>query len=115
MKDNKIIQVTALMIAISFLLMGCSSTTMIRSRPLGASVYIENIRIGQTPIKHTDSAPLGTAKSIRLEKDGYKPFNTMIRKDNFKVGPFIGGLFVLVPWLWVLGYPNTYEFQLEEL
>jgi len=28
------------------------------------------------------------------------------------VGPCIGGALVFFPFIWVLGYPDTYEFEL---
>ena len=101
------------LIALTGFICGCASTTVIRSRPEGAIAYLDNIRLGPTPQKYSDTAILGTTKQLRLEKEGFMPLNTVIRKDQFAIGPCIGGLFVLVPFLWVEGYPDAYEFTLE--
>ncbi len=103
------------LVALCFLVVGCSSSTLINSRPEGAAVYIDGVRMGLTPYKYSDMAPLGTSKSLRLEKPGYKPLNTVIRKDEFKVGPCIGGVLVFFPFIWLLGYPNMYELPLESI
>jgi hypothetical protein len=106
------IRFTALLTIIA-LIVGCSSSTVIRSRPLGATVYIDNIRIGKTPVEYSDTAIAGTVKNIRLTKDGYMPLETVLRKDEFQVGPCIGGVLILFPFVWILGYHNYYEFELE--
>lgn len=89
-------------------LAGCSSTTLISSRPAGAIVYLEGVRKGPTPVRYSDSAPLGAVKQVRLEKEGYRPLSTVIRKDELQVGPLIGGILVLVPFVWLMGYPPQY-------
>ena len=105
----KIVAILALLAIIS----GCSSATLIRSRPEGATVYVDNVSKGTTPLQYSDTAIAGTVKPIRLKKDGYKPLDTVIRKDQFQAGPCIGGVLVLFPFVWILGYPDVYEFELE--
>lgn len=107
------IRALALIVIAAFMVSSCASPTVIRSRPDGAEVYIDNIKQGTTPLNYSDTAILGTSKAIRLKKDGYKMLDTMIRKDTFQVGPCIGGALVGIPFLWVLGYQDAYEFQLE--
>ncbi len=101
------------LIVIAAILSGCASSTIIRSRPDGAAVYIDNVQHGTTPLQYSDTAIAGTTKAIRLKKDGYKPLNTLIRKDKFEIGPCIGGVLVLFPFIWILGYQDIYEFELE--
>ena len=98
-----------------FLFMGCASTTYIKSRPEGAEVFVDNVRIGVTPIKYSDTAIAGSTKALRMKKDSYRPFESVIRKSEFQLGPCIAGCLVLFPFIWVLGYPETYEFELEQL
>jgi hypothetical protein len=114
-RGTKMSRILICLFLLTFLLMGCASQTLIKSRPEGAEVYIDNIRKGTTPLVYSDTAVLGTAKAIQLKKEGYRTLDTVIRKDEFKVGPCIGGVLVLVPFLWVLGYPDQYEFELEKL
>jgi hypothetical protein len=95
--------------------MGCASSTTIKSRPEGAEAFIDNVRIGVTPIQYSDTAIAGSTKQLRLKKEGYRSFDSVIRKSEFQVGPCIGGVFVLFPFIWILGYPEAYEFELEKL
>ena len=95
--------------------MGCASKTNIKTRPEGAEVYIDNVRKGITPFQYEDTAIAGSTKTLKLKKEGYRNFDTVIRKSEFQWGPCIGGAFVLVPLIWVLGYPDEQEFALEKL
>jgi len=103
------------LICICFLFVGCVSSTIIKSRPEGAEVYIDNIKQGITPLKYEDTAIAGTAKPLRLKKEGYETLETFLRKSEFQWGPCIGGMLVLFPLVWVLGYPEQYEFELQKL
>jgi hypothetical protein len=100
------------LVALAALVSGCASSTVIRSRPEGASAYIDNVEKGTTPLEYSDTAIAGTVKPLRLVKEGYKPLDTVIRKDQFQVGPCIGGVLLLFPFIWILGYQDTYEFEL---
>jgi len=115
MKKGRVVRVPIYIFCSIFLFMSCASTTNIRSRPEGAEVFVDNVRIGVTPIQYSDTAIAGTTKALRMKKVGYSPFETVIRKSEFQVGPCIGGLLVLFPFVWILGYPETYEFELEKL
>ncbi|MBW2078235.1 MAG: PEGA domain-containing protein [Deltaproteobacteria bacterium] len=98
-----------------FFLMGCASKTIIRSTPEGAEVYIDNLRMGTTFLPYFDTAIAGSTKSLKLKIEGYRTFETTIRKSEFQVGPCVGGVLVLFPFICILGYPEVYEFELEEL
>ena len=97
-----------------FVFMGCASTTTIKSRPDGATVYVDNVKIGTTPMQHSDTDIAGSTRSLKLTKEGYKPLETTIRKNELQWGPLIGGLLVFIPFIWILGYPGTYDFELEK-
>ena len=94
---------------------GCASKTNIKSRPEGAEVYIDNVKKGRTPLAYEDTAAAGSTKQLKLKLEGYENFETLIRKSEFQWGPCIGGGLVLFPFIWVLGYPDTYEFELHKL
>lgn len=49
-----------------------------------------------------------------LKHDGYRDQVGTIRKDELKIMPLVAGLIVLVPLLWVTGYPAEYYFILEK-
>jgi hypothetical protein len=37
-----------------------------------------------------------------------------LRKTELRVGPLIGAIFVGIPVLWILGYPDNLTYELEE-
>jgi len=115
MKNTKISKVLICLFLLIFFLMGCASKTLIKSRPQGAEVYIDNVRKGVTPLPYSDTAIAGATKPLKLKKEGYKTFEGVIRKSEFQAGPCIGGVLVLFPFIWILGYPGEYEFELEKL
>ena len=103
------------LVVLNFFAVGCASKTLIKSRPEGAEVFLDNVRKGVTPLTHSDTAIAGSTVHLRLKKEGYRDFDTVLRKSEFKVGPCIGGVLVLFPFIWVLGYPDEHEFELEKL
>lgn len=99
---------------VSILFTSCASSTLITSDPPGASLYLDGASVGATPYKHKDSKPIFSCTSVRLEKDGHETVYTEIcKEDEPKVGPIVGGFFLVIPWLWALGYRNTYNYYLE--
>jgi hypothetical protein len=97
-----------------FALIGCASTTTFKSQPIGADVYIDNVRIGKTPCQYSDSAIMGTSKPVKIVMEGYKPLETVIRKEKAQVGPIIGSILCPLPIFWMLGYQDEYNYMLEK-
>jgi len=92
---------------------GCASTTIIRSQPPGAKVYIDGESVGQTPYVMSDQKIVGSSTHVKLVLDGYEPFNAVIqRNEQFEVGPCIGGVLVLFPFLWIMGYKPEHNYEL---
>lgn len=119
-KSNITIRYFALLVAFSLLFMSCTSTTLIKSTPTGATLYVEGIKKGVTPVEHTDASVslFGSKKQIKLEKEGYKTLNDSISKEKFNVGRLIAALFIgpailWFPILWLFDYPEQYQFELE--
>jgi hypothetical protein len=110
MKKKLIVLVTAICF-----LVGCSSSTMIKSNPPSAKLYLDGQYKCETPCTHSDSAASGTSKTVLLKKEAYKDFTGTIRKEETQVGPIIGGIFFLFPFIWMLGYPSEYTFEMEKL
>lgn len=95
-------------------MVSCASTTQINSTPSGAKLYIDGAYVGTTPYTYSDTKIVGTATQIKLSKDGCRDANiTMHRSEKFEVGPCIGGVLVLVPFLWVMGYNPQRTYALE--
>ncbi|MBN1207798.1 MAG: PEGA domain-containing protein [Myxococcaceae bacterium] len=95
---------------------GCASTTIIRSEPSGATVYVDGSKAGTTPYTYSDTKIVGSSTRIKLKKEGYEDLETIItRSEQFEVGPCIGGVFFLVPFLWVMGYQPDHNYELSPL
>ena len=84
---------------------GCASSTVLQSQPPGARVFLNGVPVGTTPYTMTDTNISGTATQVRLEYPGFDPFNAMIvRSEELDPLALIGGIFLLVPLLWIMGY-----------
>jgi len=70
---------------------------------------------GETPYTYADRAAAGTMKSVTLKKEGHKDFTGHIKREVLSVGALIGGLFFLIPLIWILEYPPEYIFEMEKL
>lgn len=115
MKTSKFpIRATALLLAASILFSGCASTTTIRSNPSGAKVYLNGEPVGTTPYAHRDTKIVGSTNNVRLEKEGYAPFEASFsRNEEVDVGAVIGGVFFFFPFLWTMKYKPLRNYDLE--
>ncbi|MPR35146.1 PEGA domain-containing protein [Salmonirosea aquatica] len=103
----------AMGLAGSILFSSCSSVTTIQSNPSGAKVYLNEEPVGTTPYTHRDSKIVGSTTSVRLEKEGYAPLITSFsRNEEADVGAIIGGVFLLVPFLWTMKYKPLHTYEL---
>ena len=111
---KKGIRSISLFLALSILFASCSSTTMIQSSPSKAKVYLDGAFVGETPYIHRDSKIVGSSMVVKLEKEGFNPLVTTITKDEeVNVGAIIGGLFVVVPFLWTMQYQAVHNYILK--
>lgn len=94
----------------------CTSSTLIQSRPAGARVFLDGEPVGVTPYLMADTKIIGATTVVKLEYPGYEPFSAAIqRNEEFQVGPCIAGVFLLVPFLWVMGYRGTHTYEMRPL
>jgi hypothetical protein len=94
----------------------CASTTMIQSQPSGARIYLDGQPAGVTPYTMTDTKIVGSTTMVRLEYPGYEPTTGFIsRNEEVDVLALIGGLLVLVPFLWIMDYRPVHVFELRPL
>lgn len=107
------IKLISVVLVVAVFVSGCASSTLINTSPTGAKVYIDGQLLGTSPVSHSDTAVSGSTKAVLLKKEGYKDKTILIRKEDVKIGPIIGGLLVLFPFIWTLGYPDSYTFELE--
>ncbi|MFY0564932.1 PEGA domain-containing protein [Archangium lansingense] len=93
---------------------GCASSTIIRSNPSGADVYIDGSKVGTTPYTYSDTKLVGASTSVKLTKEGYQDFETTLRRnEQADIGAIIGGIFLLVPFLWTMGYNPEHSYELK--
>ena len=97
-----------------FFLLGCS-TTILKSKPSEAKLYLNREFKGVTPYTHSDMALAGTTKEVKLEKEGYKDFTGSIKRNRPSVLPIIGGFIFILPFLWATEYPPEYTFEMDKL
>lgn len=97
------LQFAALILSTSILLSGCASTTMFQTTPSGAKLYLNGEPVGNTPYTYSDTKIVGTTTEVKIVSDGYEDFNFVLkRNEEANVGAIIGGVFFLVPFLWVM-------------
>ncbi len=115
MRKNALLKSLAAVTLISFA-SGCTASTVIKSSPSGAKVFLNGEPVGKTPYTMTDTKIVFTSTAVRLEKAGYEPINTVItRSEEFDVLPFCGGFFTIIPvtWLWSFKYRPEHVYELE--
>jgi len=115
MWENSILKALSIVLISSVFLQGCVTSTLITSIPEGAKVYVDGQFLGKTPATQRDSAILGSSKTVVVKLDGYHPTVGTIRKEELNQGALIAGIFLLIPLLWVMGYPSKYVYELEPL
>lgn len=99
---------------VSTSVIACSSTTMIRTTDSQAKIYVDGEYKGKGQVSHTDTKIIGSTTSVRIEKPGCESMHyTFARNEEFDAGACAGGVFVLVPFLWIQKYKpeRTYEFE----
>lgn len=113
---NKIYTITksiSFLLASIIFLASCSSRTLIQSNPSGAKVYLNGESVGTTPYNHQDTKIVGSTNSVKLEKEGFEPFNaTFSRNEQADAGAIIGGVFFLFPFLWTMKYKPEHLYDL---
>lgn len=106
--------VIALTLLLAFGLAACTSSTVIRSNVPGARVYLNDMYVGNTPYVMSDTKIVGSTTRVRIEAEGYEPYSTVItRNEVFDIGACIGGVLVLFPFLWIMGYQPDRLYELS--
>lgn len=106
--------VIVLTMLLAFGIAACTSSTVIRTNVPGARVYLNGMYVGNTPYMMSDTKIVGSSTRVRVEADGYEPVDTVItRNEVFDVGACIGGVLVLIPFLWIMGYHPDHYYELR--
>ncbi|MBT4793376.1 MAG: PEGA domain-containing protein [Halobacteriovoraceae bacterium] len=96
----------------------CSSTTLITSSDKDAKIYIDGEYKGSGSVTHTDTKIIGSSTIVKIKKKGCEPtIQVFSRNEEFDAGACAGGVFTLVPFLWVMKYKptHTYEYECKKL
>ncbi len=116
MKKIVTLKIISVVLAEVFLFSSCASTTIIKSNPDGAKVYLNDEPVGVTPYSYKDTKIVGSTTTIKLKKEGYKTFTTTLtRNEKADAGAIIGGVFVLFPFLWTMKYKPTHYYELSPI
>ena len=105
------IRIIGLLTIVSVFSASCATATRVTfdSGPQGAEVYLDNERIGETPVTVRVSNGVWEDPDVILRKEGYREIRTGIDKE-VKVGNLISGLLLIWPaFLWVWG-PEAYQY-----
>jgi len=101
-------------LCVASLLTACASETVLRTNVPGAKVFIDGSYVGTTPYTLRDTKIVGSTTSLRFESPGFAPTTVELHRDEqLSVGALIGGLFLLVPFLWIMGYKGEHTFDLQ--
>lgn len=104
----------AMLLALSLLFISCSSTTVLKTTPPGAKVYLNDQLVGTTPYKYSDSKIIFMRNDVRLEKEGYETLYTSFsRSEDVEIGAIIGGFLFIVPFFWALKYNPVHFYELK--
>lgn len=90
----------------------CSSSTILRSSDNDARIFVDEVYVGTGTVVHTDKKIVGASTEVRLEKNGCEPVHYKFkRNEEFDAGACAGGVFLLVPFLWVMRYQPEHEIE----
>jgi hypothetical protein len=110
---SAVLKSIAIFVICAIFLAGCATMVRIDSNVPGARVTVNDEFIGNAPAQTSLSDFDFNNYDVVISADGYRAYHGQLRKE-FKVGAFVGGLFLLFPWLWVYG-PSPYQtFEIEK-
>ncbi len=106
-------RVIAVSLVLILIMSSCATLVRIETDIPDAKVKLDGQSIGNTPVEKSLSDGIWENYDIVIEKDGYRTLRTRLNKE-FKVGTFIGGLFLWPLLLWVYGPEPIQFFELEK-
>ena len=109
-------KILSVLMALIVLLSSCASTTLISTEPSGATLYIDGVKVGETPLPMTNTKTVLECSSITIEKEGYRTVNTTIcRSEEIDPVPIIGGFLFIFPFLWAMKYYPEHNYTLQQV
>lgn len=111
-----ILKSAALILSASILLSSCSSMTVFKTIPSGAKIYMNEEYMGTTPYTYSDTKIVGSSTHVRIEAEGYEDFHYVLqRNEEADPGAIVGGILLIFPFLWTMGYKPVHNFELVPL
>ncbi len=108
-------KVFAFSMVLSTILTSCMSSTVITANAPNATVYIDGVHSGKTPVTMKNKKVITTCTDIRIEKEGYETMLTQICRDEAPdIGPIVAGFCITIPWLWGYKYYPSHYYALEK-
>jgi hypothetical protein len=115
MKHSKYARGRALVsVVCAFSLVACSSTTVIRTTDPETKIYLDGEYRGTGSVVESNTRLVGSTTMVKLQKPGCAAKNVHFsRNEEVDVGALIGGIFLLVPFLWIMKYKpeHVYEYR----
>jgi hypothetical protein len=106
-------KVVALFLVAIMFLTSCATLVRIETNVPDATVKLDGQVIGKTPLETKLSDGIWEKYYVVIEKPGYSVLRSSLRRE-FKVGTFIGGLFIWPLLLWTYG-PEPYQnFEIQK-
>jgi hypothetical protein len=90
----------------------CATTTRLHTEPEGASIRVNGLLVGRTPVSYENGPGLPRRYHIQISKDGYEPLDFYIDTRMSWLWGYLG-LVTLVPYLWAWSLKGDYVFFLR--
>jgi hypothetical protein len=108
------LKTTISLILLAVLTASCSSTTTIISSDKDAKIYIDGELRGRGTVTISDTKIVGSTTRVRMSKKGCEEqVHTFAKNEEFDAGACAGGIFTLVPFLWIMKYKPTHTYEYE--
>jgi hypothetical protein len=105
---------TAALAALLLCLSACASTTIIRTEPPGAEVYVDGRPVVHSPAVIARTAGFPSRLRVQLRREGYRDEELFIDSEMSPAAAVAGVLYG-VSWLFAWGYDENYIFNLRPL
>ena len=113
MKKISFLKVVTLIILYS-LAISCASTTLIKTNDRNVKIYADGQYLGKGEATYTSTKIVGSSTVVGLKKDGCEEkVYTISRNEEFSAGACLGGVLVLIPFLWVMDYKPVHQYEFE--
>jgi len=104
------------LIVVSTLLSACTESTMIRTSPPDAKVYVNGQFVGVSPVRcKVPRAEFRDGIPVRIERDGYEPVTSTLR-TRIATGRIVGGFFAFgIPFMFrgPTAFLEQHDFELQ--